>query len=106
MNPPSRKGVYHRENQKIHQKFHHLLKANLILLANTPTPPSQYIDFWHCPVSLRVTTNRPVACCIWSTEPALRKHSCNNIKCTPANARAMKFANYLYLQTEHLLEAC
>ena len=31
------KGVYHRENQKIHLKFEHMIKAYLILKANTAT---------------------------------------------------------------------
>ena len=100
------RGVYHRGNQKIYQKFQHLFKANLILLANAPTP-GQCTDSWPCPASRRVATCRPIAFCSWSTEPTSRKHSCNNIQIgrfTPANAQAMKFANYLHLQTEQLLK--
>ena len=41
-------------------KSQHLFKANLILQANTPSP-DQYTNSWLCPVSLRVTTHRPVA---------------------------------------------
>ena len=88
------------------QKFQHLFKANLILLANAPTP-GQCTDSWPCPASRRVATCRPIAFCSWSTEPTSRKHSCNNIQIgrfTPANAQAMKFANYLHLQTEQLLK--
>ena len=48
---PPGKGVYCQENQKIHQKFQHLFKANLVLLANTPIP-GQNMDSWPCPVSL------------------------------------------------------
>ena len=51
--------VYHQQNQNIHQKFQHLFKANLILLANTPTP-GQYTDSWPYPVLVRVTTCWPV----------------------------------------------
>ena len=83
-------------------KLQHLHKANLILLA-------KYTNTWPCPVSLRVITHRPVAFCSWPTEPTLTKHSCNIIgrwRCTPANAQAMKFTNYLYLHKEQLLEAC
>ena len=100
------RGVYHRGNQKIYQKFQQLFKANLILLANAPTP-GQCTDSWPCPASRRVATCRPIAFCSWSTEPTSRKHSCNNIQIgrfTPANAQAMKFANYLHLQTEQLLK--
>ena len=100
---PPWKGFYHRENQKIHQKLQHLFKASLILLANTATP-GQYTNPPPCPVSLRVITCRPVAFCSSPIEPTLWKHSCNIIqigRCTSANARAIKFANYLHLQTEH-----
>ena len=61
------RGVYHRGNQKIYQKFQHLFKANLILLANAPTP-GQCTDSWPCPASRRVATCRPIAFCSWSTE--------------------------------------
>ena len=47
--------------------------------------------------------------CSWPTEPTLRKHSFNNIQIgrfTPANAWAVKSANYFHLQEELLLEAC
>ena len=77
--PPSQKGVYHQENQKIHQKFQLLFKANLILLANMPTP-NHYTDSWPCLVLLKVTTCRPVAFCNLPTQPTQKKHSCNNIK--------------------------
>ena len=103
---PSWKGFYHREDQKIHQKLQHLFKASLILLANTATP-GQYTNPRPCPVSLRVVTCRPVAFCSLPIEPTLWKHSCNMIqigRCTSANARAMKFANYLHLQTKQLLK--
>ena len=53
MSPSPMKSVYHQENQKIQQKFQHLFKANLILLANTPTCGS-YTDSWPYQVSLRL----------------------------------------------------
>ena len=57
--PPLWKSVYHQENQKIQQKFQQLFKANLILLANTPTS-RLYTDSSPCQVSLTVTTHRPL----------------------------------------------
>ena len=57
--PSPMKCLYHQENQKIHQKFQHLLKVNPILLANSWTS-GQYTNSWPSPVSLRVTTHRPV----------------------------------------------
>ena len=39
--------------------FSNPFKANLILLANSSTS-GQYTNYWPCPVSLRVTTRRPV----------------------------------------------
>ena len=42
-----------------YQKFQHLVKANLILLANTPIP-GQCTNSWLCSVSRRVATRRPV----------------------------------------------
>ena len=92
---PPWKGVYHRENQKIQ----HLFKASVILLANTATP-YKYTNFWPCLVLLRVITRRSVAFYSWPI-------SCNIIqigRCASANARAMKFANYLHLQTDQLLK--
>ena len=92
---PPWKGVYHRENQKIQ----HLFKASVILLANTATP-YKYTNFWPCLVLLRVITRRSVA---FYSSPI----SCNIIqigRCASANARAMKFANYLHLQTGQLLK--
>ena len=103
---PPWKGVYHWENQNIHQKLQHMFKPSLILLANTATP-GQYTNSWPCPVSLRVITCGPVAFCSSPIESTLRKHSCNIIqigRCTLGNAWAMKFANYLHLQMEQLLK--
>ena len=78
MLPPG-KGVYYRENQKNHQKLQHLLKARLILLANTATS-GQYTNSWPCPVSLRVITRRPVALCSWPIFKAVTtSRSCNKI---------------------------
>ena len=58
--PKSKKGVYYEENQKFHQMFEHLFKANLILLVNTLTL-GQYTDSSPYTVSLRVITCRSVA---------------------------------------------
>ena len=96
------------KNQKIHQKFQHLFKAKLILLAKTSTP-GQYTDFSPSLISLTVTTRRRLAFYSWLTEPTWRKDSCNNIqiqRCTPVNAWAKKSASYLHVQTEQLLGAC
>ena len=57
--PFSMKCVYYPENQKINQKFQHPFKVNPILLANSWTS-GQYTNSWPRPVSLRVTTHRPI----------------------------------------------
>ena len=66
------KVVYYWKNQKIYQKFQHLFKADLILLANISTP-SQYSDSCPSPILLRVMTCRLLAFCSWLTESTLRK---------------------------------
>ena len=91
------------EKSKDSSKVSASFKDNLILLNNTSTP-GQYTNSWLSSVSLRVATRRPLAFCSWPTEPTLRKSSCNNIQI--GSAQAKKPANYLYFQTEQLLEAC
>ena len=67
------KGVYHRENKKIHHLFQHLVKADLISLANT------YTNSGPCTIPLRVSTHVPAVFVAFAVG-ALRKYPCNNVQ--------------------------
>ena len=102
------KSVHHRQYQKIHQMFMHLFKFNFILLANTLTP-SNYTDWpihWH----LAITPTLVLTKKNYLKQPLVHQlPPCNNIqicKYRPANAKATKSVNCLYLQTGQLLEVC
>ena len=90
---PPWKGVSHRGNQDSSRvsasvQFRPLLALN----SNTKSKPSCASCIRSCPTGL-----------------ALRTYMCNNVQLrrfTPTNARKIKSANYLHLQTEQLLGRC
>ena len=89
------------EKSKIHRDFHHLFKANLILVTDKPTL-ALHSTTWSKPSCASCFTS-------WWTGLTLEKYRSNNMhlqRSTTTIALTITSANYLYLHMEQLSRTC